>query len=279
MFLRGQHRTHHLSPIASSQFVQKSNGGTVAVATTNEAGVAAGAATVGFSGSAVAGPQVERMARVTVDRDGVVTAETHTLSATIEHVPSGIPVIVDAKVGDIGSTAERYAAMFFDGLGADALTVNPYMGSDAVAPFVAHGDRGVFLVCLTSNPGAVDFEKQALGAEQLYERVARRAVEWNERGNCGLVVGATQPEAIEGLRAIAGDMPFLVPGVGAQAGDLASAVRNGVTSEGRLAIVNSSRGVLYASEGPDFARAARQATEALRKDINQVLSQEGKGWS
>lgn len=192
-----------------------------------------------------------------------------TLAATIEHVPAGIPVIVDAKVGDIGSTAERYARMFYGELGAHALTVNPYMGADAVAPFLAWADRGVFLLCLTSNSGADDFEKRRLGDEALYEHVARKAVEWGAEGCCGLVVGATQPEAMAGLRTLAPDLPFLVPGVGAQGGDLAAAVGRGVRDAGDGVLINASRGVIYASSGDDFAEAARREADSLRRQINQ----------
>ena len=192
-----------------------------------------------------------------------------TLKATLEHIPPAVPVILDAKVGDIGSTAERYAAMFLDELGADALTVNPYMGHDAVAPFLQRADKGVFLLCLTSNPGADDFEKQNLDGVPLYQHVARRAAEWDTAGNCGLVVGATQPEAIGGIRDLVPDMPFLVPGVGAQGGDLQAAVQRGRAREGDGVIINASRSVLYASGGPDFAAAARRAAMDMREAINR----------
>ena len=191
-----------------------------------------------------------------------------TLSATLAHIPSSIPVIIDAKVGDIGSTAERYAHMFFEEMGADALTVNPYMGRDAVAPFLGHEDRGVFLLCLTSNPGSDDFQKQQVGGQQLYECVARRAVEWDVSGNCGLVVGATQPEAIAGLRSLSPQQPFLIPGVGAQGGDLLTAVGGGQRADGTGVLINVSRAVTYASPGADFAEAARAAALQLRADIN-----------
>lgn len=190
------------------------------------------------------------------------------LAGTLAHVPDEVPVLVDAKVGDIGSTAERYAAMFFETLGADALTVTPYMGEDAVAPFLAHADRGVFLVCLTSNKGADDFEKQTINGRPLYEHVARRAAEWNTAGNCGLVVGGTQPEHIAGLRALAPDMPFLIPGIGAQGGDLQAAVQHGIDARGGGILINSSRGIMYASADDDFAQAARRATQELRDQIN-----------
>jgi orotidine 5'-phosphate decarboxylase subfamily 2 len=190
------------------------------------------------------------------------------LQGTLAHVPEHIPVILDAKVGDIGSTAERYAVMFFETLGADALTVTPYMGGDAVSPFLAYKDKGVFLVCLTSNAGADDFEKQLMGDRPLYERVVEKAKEWNVAGNCGLVAGATQPEHIADLRALAPDMPFLIPGIGAQGGDLQAAVKHGMDGERGGILINSSRGIMYASSGDDFAEAARGATLELRDQIN-----------
>lgn len=191
-----------------------------------------------------------------------------TLRSTLTHIPDAIPVLLDAKVGDIGNTAEHYARMFFDELGADALTVNPYMGRDAADPFLSRGDRGVFLVCLTSNQGAEDFEKQWLEDGPLYLCVARRAREWDTAGNCGLVVGATQAEAFAELRALVPQMPFLVPGVGAQGGDLEEAVRAGQDAEGAGLLINASRAILYASSGPDFASAARQVAARLRQQIN-----------
>lgn len=191
-----------------------------------------------------------------------------TLKSTLAHIPSSIPVLLDAKVGDISSTAEYYARMVFDELGADALTVNPYMGHDAVAPFLSRADKGVFLVCLTSNRGADDFEKQWLADGPLYLCVARKAQEWNEAGNCGLVVGATQATAFAELRAIAPEMPFLVPGVGAQGGDLEAVVKAGQDTDSAGLLINASRSILYASSGPDFARAACQAAARLRQQID-----------
>jgi orotidine-5'-phosphate decarboxylase len=196
-----------------------------------------------------------------------------TIKGTLEHVPDNVPVLVDAKVGDIGSTAERYARMFFDEMGADALTVTPYMGTDAVEPFTAYRDKGVILVCLTSNPGADDFEKQQLADGPLYEYVARQAQVWNTAGNCGLVVGGTQPEHMARMRALVPEMPFLIPGIGAQGGDLEAAVAKGQNADGAGIMVNSSRGIIYASDGPDFAEAARQAVLELRDRINQYRKQ------
>ena len=192
-----------------------------------------------------------------------------TLQQTLEHVPDGIPVLVDAKVGDIGNTAEQYAHKFFDVLSADALTVTPYMGTDAITPFTAYKDRTTFLVCLTSNPGADDFEKQHMGDRPLYEHVIAKAHEWNDNANIGLVIGGTQPEHFASVRSLAPNMPFLIPGIGAQGGDIASAVRNGQDAAGAGILVNSSRGILYASSSDDYAQAARRATLTLRDALNE----------
>ena len=195
------------------------------------------------------------------------------LLRTVEYVPDGIPVISDAKRGDIGNTARAYARSVFEGFGFDAVTVNPYLGKDALDPFFEYADRGVFVLCRTSNPGARDFQDLPvrLGEDEmpLYQAVALRAREWNTRGNVGLVVGATYPDEIARVRALCPDMPFLVPGVGAQGGDLEAAVRAGLDVRGRGVIVNVSRQVLYASKGPDFADAARLAAEKARDDINR----------
>ena len=195
------------------------------------------------------------------------------LKATIEHIPRDIPVIVDAKVGDIGSTSERYAAMVFDELQADAVTVNAYMGADAVAPFLSYESKGTFLLCLTSNPGADDLERCALSdGQRVYERVAAKAVAWNSAGNCGLVVGATQSDSMRAIREIAPELPFLVPGVGAQGGDVEQTVRAATRADGYGVLISTSRSVLYAS-ADDFATAAREAAAALRDRINQFRQQ------
>ena len=192
------------------------------------------------------------------------------LEATIEHVPDGIPVVVDAKAGDIGSTAERYAVMLFEELGADAATANPWMGRDAMEPFLAYRDKGTFLLCLTSNPGAADIMgRQLRGGRMVYEEVAARATQWNESGNCGLVVGATRAGAMQSIRALAPELPILMPGVGVQGGDLETAVRSAARPDGTGLLVNASRSILYASAGEDFASAARSAASALREEINQ----------
>lgn len=186
-----------------------------------------------------------------------------------EHHP-GIPVILDAKRGDIGSTAQRYASEAFDRYGADAVTVNPYLGRDSVQPFLDRVDKGVVVLCRTSNPGGADFQALDCGGEPLYLRVARTiAHDWNANGNCALVVGATWPEELGRVRAAVGDMPLLVPGVGAQGGDVQAVVRQGRNSQGDGLIVSSSRAILYASNGEDFAQAARREAMKLRDEINR----------
>ena len=189
----------------------------------------------------------------------------------IHRVYPGVPVILDSKRADIGNTAERYAIEAFERYGADAVTVNPYLGGDSLEPFLRHEDRGVIVLCRTSNPGARDLQDLELGAggRRLYHVVADlAATRWNTRGNCLLVVGATYPQELAEIRRIVGDMPLLVPGVGAQGGDVAQVVRSGQTAAGTGLIVSSARGILYASSGEDFSAAARSAALALRDQIN-----------
>ena len=208
------------------------------------------------------------------------------LEKTLEHIKgrSGdVLVIGDGKRGDIGNSSVGYARGLFEMWGFDAVTVNAYGGRDSIEPFLAYGDRGVFVWCRSSNPGAEDFQDLEVegdyGTERLYQRMARRLREWNGKGNVGLVVGATYPEEMGSLRREYPEMPFLIPGVGAQQGELGTAVRAGVDNLGRGAIINSSRGVLYASSGADFAEVAREQAVKLRDGINQALEREGKGWS
>lgn len=180
-----------------------------------------------------------------------------------------IPVILDSKRGDIGSTAEQYAAEAFDRFGADAVTINPYMGFDSAEPFLRRADKGVVILCRTSNPGAADFQDMDVGGRPLFEIVAETvARKWNTHNNCLLVVGATWPEQMSRIRTIVGEMPFLVPGVGTQGGDVEKLMRAGRTADGNGLIINSSRGILYASQGPDFADAARAETLRLRDQVN-----------
>jgi orotidine-5'-phosphate decarboxylase len=194
------------------------------------------------------------------------------LQATIRYIHQrhpGLPVILDSKRGDIGSTAAKYAQESFARYEADAVTVNPYLGFDSVEPYLKWADRGVIVLCRTSNPGARDFQDLESGGKRLYRHVAERvAQQWNAAGNCMLVIGATYPQELAEIRAVVGDLPFLVPGVGAQGGDVAAAVRAGRTADGMGLVLNSSRGILYASSGRDFEAAARAATLALRDEIN-----------
>lgn len=204
--------------------------------------------------------------------EAVGPAGLETLRQTIAfvHEQTAALVIVDAKRGDIGNTSAAYAQALYDGLQADAVTLNPYLGRDALAPFLSRPDRGALILCRTSNPGAGEFQDLPVGGRPLYQVVAERVRVWNELGNCGLVVGATFPEELTAVRALCPDMPLLVPGVGAQQGDLAAAVRAGVDRQGERILVNVARGILYASTGPDFAAAAAEAAEAYCRAINKA---------
>ncbi|MDR3214305.1 MAG: orotidine-5'-phosphate decarboxylase [Azoarcus sp.] len=194
------------------------------------------------------------------------------LEALIDYIHvrhPGVPVILDAKRGDIGSTAGQYAEEAFARYRADAVTVNPYMGRDSVEPYLAWDGKGVILLCRTSNPGGADLQGLDVGGEKLYERLARLvATQWNGGGNCALVVGATFPAEIARVRALVGDMPLLVPGIGAQGGDVAATVAAGQTTDGLGLALNSSRAILYAGADEDFAAAARRAALTTRDAIN-----------
>jgi orotidine-5'-phosphate decarboxylase len=193
------------------------------------------------------------------------------LEDTAACVPDNIPVIGDAKRGDIGNTARVYAKSMFEMFGFDAATVNPLMGFDSLEPFIEYRDKGVFVLCRTSNPGGADLQEQLLSNGPLFEIVAKLARDWNRHGNIGLVVGATYADEIARVRQLCPDMPLLIPGVGAQGGDLANAVRYGADSKGEKAIIASSRQVLYASKGKDFAEEARDAASKLRDEINRYM--------
>ena len=185
-----------------------------------------------------------------------------------------VPVILDAKRGDIGSTAQQYAREAFERYGAHAVTLSPFMGRDSVEPYLAYADKGVFLLCRTSNPGGSDLQNQRLadqpGQPKLFEHLAQLAhSEWNSNGQVGLVVGATFPQEIARVRSLAPSLSLLIPGVGAQGGDAAATVKAGATADG-MAVINSSRAILYASSGVDFAQAARAAAIATRDVLNQA---------
>lgn len=180
-----------------------------------------------------------------------------------------IPVILDAKRGDIGTTARMYAIEAFDRYRADAVTVNPYMGGDTLKPFLDRVDKGVVILCRTSNPGARDLQDIQSHNGKIYRIIAKYAAfDWNYNKNIMLVVGATYPEELGEIRAITGDIPFLVPGIGAQGGDVEKAVKNARTPDGTGMAVNSSRGIIYAGSGKNFSEAVRKAAIDLRDEIN-----------
>jgi len=194
------------------------------------------------------------------------------LYQTVHYIPSHIPIIGDGKRGDIGNTARAYARALFDVFGFDAVTVNPYLGFDSLEPFITYENRGIFILCRTSNPGAEDFQSLVdVEGVALYQTVAMKANEWNSRGNIGLVVGANYPEELKQVRILCPDMLLLIPGIGAQGGDLPESVKYGVNSQGEKAILAVSRQVLYASQGKDFAQSARHSAREIRDKINALI--------
>jgi len=200
------------------------------------------------------------------------------LKRTLDFISDKYPDVLkvaDAKRGDIGSTNEGYTRAIFDYFGFDAVTLHPYLGREALEPFLAREDKGLIILCRTSNPGAGELqdlisEHPRHGRLPLYKWVAHQVAEkWNENKNCCLVVGATYPEELREVRAIAAEMPFLIPGIGAQGGDVEKTVKAGQNSQGRGMIINSSRGIIFVSDGKDFAQVARQKTKELKEMINQ----------
>lgn len=189
----------------------------------------------------------------------------------INEVAGDVPVILDAKRGDIGNTNLGYITAAFEHLHADAITLHPYLGSDALQPFLDNKEKGIFVLCRTSNGGSAELQNLIVDGEPLYKKVAHLAVEkWNTNGNCGLVVGATYPEELAEVRVIAGDMPILIPGIGAQGGDVEAAARAGRSAGGGM-ILNASRSVIYASGGENFAEAAGKEAERLHKIISSTV--------
>lgn len=189
------------------------------------------------------------------------------------HIPADIPVMLDCKVGDIGETARAYAHSWFTEFDFDAITVNPYLGEDAVAPFLAFTGKGVIIVCKTSNPGSGDFQDQVVNdTTPLFLRVASACADWDKRypADVGLVVGATYPDQLLQVRSRVGDQPILLPGVGAQGGDIASALRMGLDSNERGLMLSASRSINHASMGHDFAEQAEVAARSLRDEINAL---------
>ena len=207
------------------------------------------------------------------------------LRATLDAVPDWVPVIADAKRGDLDISSAAYARALFDYWDVDAATFHPYMGQDSIAPFLARPERGVLVLCRTSNPSAREFQDLQVtpmtggDTRPMYEHVAMTAVKWNDNGNVGLVVGATYPDELERVREITPDMPILIPGVGTQEGSLERSVTVGVDERGRNAIVNASRGVIFAGDDPaTYPDAVRRAAQHLRDRINAVLDERGLGW-
>ncbi len=192
------------------------------------------------------------------------------LEKTISYIPKDIIVILDGKRNDIGNTAKMYAKSLFEGLNADAVTVNPYLGKDSVLPFLEYKNKCSFILCRTSNPSAVDFQNLTVSNNPLYEIVARKIKEWDNFGNCGAVVGATYPDELNVIRGILGEeIPILIPGVGAQGGDVEKTVKAGINKEGEMAIINSSRGIIYASKDENFSEKVKIQAESLRDEINK----------
>jgi orotidine-5'-phosphate decarboxylase len=195
------------------------------------------------------------------------------LRATLAAVPPHVITLADAKRGDVLNTARAYAKAIFDELGFDACTVNPYVGHDSTEPWAERPEKGAFVLCRTSNPGAADLQdlrvESETGSRPLYQVVAEKARLWDLHGNVGLVVGATYPEEMQRVRELCPDMPFLVPGIGAQAGELGASVRAGLDARGRGLLISASRAVTYASKSADFAQAARREAIRLRDAINR----------
>jgi orotidine-5'-phosphate decarboxylase len=180
-----------------------------------------------------------------------------------------IPIIVDAKRGDIGNTNDGYMKYVFGYLGADAVTLHPYMGKESLKPFLEMKEKGIMILCRTSNPGAGEFQDLVINGKSLYQIVAERlAKDWNYNGNCCAIVGATFPAELEIVRRIVGNMPILIPGVGAQGGDVEKTVKAGTDSKGKNAIINAGRSIIFASTGMDFAQVARIEAEKLKNNIN-----------
>ena len=192
------------------------------------------------------------------------------LKKTIKHIPKDVVVILDGKRNDIGNTARKYAQTLFETLSADAITVNPYLGKDGVAPFLEYKDKCSFILCRTSNDSAGDFQDLSLSGIPLYQIVAKKIHEWNENDNCGAVAGATYPEELKTIRNILGDeIPILIPGIGTQGGDVKKTIKNGTNFGGKMAIINSSRGIIFAGDDEDFAAVSRKKTMRLRDEINK----------
>lgn len=192
------------------------------------------------------------------------------LEKTINYLPKEIVVILDGKRNDIGNTAKKYAKSLFEIYNADAVTVNPYLGIDGVKPFLEFKDKCSFILCRTSNSSARDFQDLKTNNIPLYKTVANKIKDWNSYGNCGAVVGATYPDELKNIRLILGeDIPLLIPGIGKQGGDVEKTVKYGTNKDGEMAVINSSRGIIFAGKDEDFAEKSRDIALSLKDDINK----------
>jgi orotidine-5'-phosphate decarboxylase len=192
------------------------------------------------------------------------------LEKTIQYIPENILVILDGKRNDIGNTAQKYAQSLFETWKADAVTLNPYLGEDGVRPFLEYHEKCSFILCRTSNPSAGDFQDLMIATTPLYQIVSQKIRKWNTNKNCGAVVGATYPEELKTVREILGDeIPILIPGVGKQGGDIEKTVRSGTNVDGEMALINSSREIIFAGNQEDFALHARRKAETVRNEINK----------
>ena len=205
------------------------------------------------------------------------------LEETLKAIPNNVPIILDVKRGDLGNTSNAYAKAAFEIWGADAVTVSPFMGLDSIQPFIDYLDKGIFILTRTSNPGGSDFQELLIQTSDseyrpLYLHIASKVNNWNTFNNLGLVVGATNPQELQQIRGECPSLPILIPGIGAQGGDLRSSIEFGIDSQGRRAIINASRSIISASDGLDFAEAARREALTLRNSINLILSEINQGW-
>lgn len=192
------------------------------------------------------------------------------LEQTMKYLPNDVIKIADVKRGDIGNTAKMYSKALFENLGADAITINPLMGYDSAEPFLYDENRGVFFLCLTSNPGSRDFQYFSDGKMKLYEKIAQTVLTWNDKNNCGLVVGATHPSELASIREMCPNLPLLIPGIGAQGGDIITSVKFGTNVDGSMALFNSSRGIIYSSNKNDFDIAAKESARLLKEQLNRA---------
>jgi orotidine-5'-phosphate decarboxylase len=192
------------------------------------------------------------------------------MQQTIKFIPNDIIIILDGKRNDIGNTALKYAQTLYKTFNADAATINPYLGKDSITPFLSYKDRCNFILCRTSNDSAKDFQDLTVSAMPLYQIIAHKIKEWNINNNCGAVVGATYPQELKIIRHILGDeMPLLIPGIGKQGGDIEKTVENGTNRKGELAVINSSRGIIFSGDDEHFSKASRDQAQQLRNNINK----------